>query len=75
MGSGLLVVDLAPEDREVDQEAYYLVQDGSGRLRLQDGEAVVAGGAEGVVGVVLFLARTPARDGGLAGSTAELLSL
>jgi len=67
-----LLVDLALGSKEVSEDDFYLVADGSG-LKLQEGSSV--GSHAEVIGRVLFLCRPPSRDGGLAGSTAELLSL
>ncbi|GAB4818970.1 hypothetical protein N2152v2_006016 [Parachlorella kessleri] len=71
-GSGLLLVDLALGSNKISHDDFYLVADGS-RLRLQEG--INVGSYAEVIGRVLFLCRPPSRDGGLAGSTAELLSL
>lgn len=57
-GSGLLVVDLQPDDPTVREDAYYLATDAGGVLHLQDGSAV---GSLRVLGPVLFLCRPPAR--------------
>lgn len=74
-GSGLLLVDLAPESQTVSSDNFYVIADPAhgGRLLLREGSAL--SGDSIVLGVVLFLCRPPSRDGGMAGSTAELLSL
>lgn len=71
-GSGLAVVDLAPDNTTISADAYYLTAGPDGRLQLQEGGTV---SADDVLGLVLFVCRPPSRDGGLAGSTSELLSL
>eukprot|EP00887_Chlorella_sp_A99_P004991 scaffold4.g4991.t1 len=71
-GVGLVVVDTAADCSSPEPCRYYLVETGGGRLSLAAGGAP---GAAAPLAPVLFLCRPPARDGGAAGQTAELLSV